>query len=199
MEQTVPRHPEALVLAQAVGRGDERAARQLVGRLYDRARATVFYLAAGHRDADDLVQMAMMEVIRSAGSYRGDASIEKWTDRIVVRTAMRHLKRRRRRDRVVELDSERIFGAPAEQRNEAVHRQLRQRIAILLDRLPLRQKVVVTLHWMSGYRVAEIAEMVDAPVNTVRDRLQTAKRRLKKMALGDPMLRQWAERMHDET
>ncbi|MCD6500111.1 MAG: RNA polymerase sigma factor [Deltaproteobacteria bacterium] len=198
MEQTVPRHPEVLALTEAVSLGDRKAARQLVSRLYDRARATVFYLAGTHRDADDLVQLAMMEVIRSAGSYRGEASVEKWADRIVVRTAMRHIKQRRRRDHVVELDSERTFGAPAEQGDVVARRQLRQRITALLDRLPLRQKVVVTLHWMSGYRVAEIAEMVDAPVNTVRDRLQTAKRRLKKMALGDPMLRQWAERMHDE-
>jgi RNA polymerase sigma-70 factor, ECF subfamily len=181
-----------VALARAAGEGDPRANRDLAERLLNRIRATVYYLAAGDRDADDLVQMALVAILRSARTYRGDSSLERWGDRIAVRTALRELKRRRWRERIVALDGETVREGRVSVDHDISRRLLRERLALLLGRLSVDRRTAVTLHWMHGYSVQEIADLTSAPVNTVRDRLRTGKKKLKSLLEKDPALRDWA-------
>ena len=187
-------HREDRELAAAAAQGDRRAAHRLADRLFSRVRATVLYMAPGHRDADDMIQTALVEVLRAAEGYRGESGLERWADRVVARTVMRHIKKRRRRDQVVSLSEELDRRGVAERQEHATsRRQLKGRLAELLGKLSKKRRMVVVLHWVHGYSVPEIAEMVDAPVNTVRDRLRKGKRKLKKWVQADPVLRDWLE------
>ena len=47
------------------------------------------------------------------------------------------------------------------------------------ERLSPEQRAVIALHLHAGYSVAETAELVNAPVETVRSRLRTARERLR--------------------
>jgi len=49
--------------------------------------------------------------------------------------------------------------------------------------------VVVALSLLHDHSLAEIAEITGAPLNTVRDRLQTGRRKLRRYILNDPELR----------
>lgn len=191
-----------LTLAQAAGRGDLRARQQLADRLFDRVRATVSYLAGGDPDKDDLVQLSLVEILRSAGSFRAEGNLEGWADRIAVRTSLRWLKTRRRRDEVLHavddadallerLDTEEASGEGPGLEQEAQRRQLHGRLARLLGRLDPERRAAVLLRWVHGYTVEEIAELTDARVNTVRGRLRRGKRQLRRLILTDPMLRGW--------
>ncbi len=184
-------------LARRAGDGDEAARRELAWRLLPRVRTTVHYLAAGDRDADDLVQQALVEVLRVVGTYRGDASLEYWTDRVVVRTALRRIKQRRWRETIVRLDTEEPGAADAVQESSYERRELRRRLAVHLERLSVDRRSAVVLHWVRGYTIPEIADLTGAKVNTIRGRLRDAKRQLRKQLLKDPVLRDWAESIHD--
>lgn len=186
---------EDLELASAAARGDEKARRCLAERLFERVRTTVHYLAAGDRDADDMAQLALVEVLGAAGSYRGECRIERWADRIVVRKAMRQLKRRRFREQIVAISDEARAAASPDQEDQAARRQLRRRLAALLSQLKADRRAVVMLHWVHGYSIPEVAELTEAPLNTVRDRLRVAKKQLQKAVLKDPVLRDWARAM----
>lgn len=50
-----------------------------------------------------------------------------------------------------------------------------------LDRLPQDLRVATVLHYLEGFSVREIAEMLDTPENTVKMRLMRARRRLRGM------------------
>ena len=192
-------YDEDLALAQAVGRCDRKAAHRLADRLFSRVRAIVLYMAPGHRDADDMIQRALIEVLRASSSYRGECSLERWADRIISRTVMRTLKRRRKKDFFVQSGAEPDESGVDEFQEVAVSRgRTRKRLKIILDKLSEKRRVVVVLHWMHGYTVAEIAEIVDAPVNTVRDRLHKGKRKLKKWIKKDPVLCDWLESVNHE-
>ncbi len=183
-----------LSLAEAAGRGDRRAAHSLAERLFSRVRATVLYMAPGHRDADDMIQRALIEVLHAAGGYRGECSLERWADRIVSRTVMRIIKQRRRRDFLVSPGAEPDDGWVTGTQEAVVFKaKTRKRLAVLLEKLSEKRRVVVVLHWVHGYTVAEIAEMLEKPVNTVRDRLIKGKKILKKRVLNDPVLCEWLE------
>jgi RNA polymerase sigma-70 factor (ECF subfamily) len=181
-----------VALARAAGEGDPRANRDLVERLLNRIRATVHYLAAGDRDADDLVQLALVAILRSARTFRGECSLERWGDRIAVRTALRELKRRRWRERIVGLDGESAREGQISSDHDIHRRLLRERLAVLLGKLSPDRRTAVTLHWMHGYSVQEIADITEAPANTVRDRLRVGKKQLQSHLAKDPALRDWA-------
>jgi RNA polymerase sigma-70 factor, ECF subfamily len=184
-------------LARRAGDGDEAARRELAWRLLPRVRTTVHYLAAGDRDADDLVQQALVEVLRVVGTFRGDASLEYWADRVVVRTALRRIKQRRWRETIVRLDTEEPGATDAVQERSYERRELRQRLTAHLENLSVDRRTAVVLHWVRGYTISEIADLTGAKLNTIRGRLRDAKRQLRKQLLRDPVLREWAESIHD--
>jgi len=180
-------------LARAAAAGDPKARRELLDRLLDRVRTTVRYLNAGAADTDDLVQVSLVQILRSAGSFRGASRLETWADRITVRTAMRMIKARRRRPEVAleDLPVDQPGGVDPEDRLS--RRQVSEHLAVLLGRLSPERRTVVTLCLVHDYRVTEIAEITGAPLNTVRDRLRVGRKQLRKMIASDSVLADWME------
>jgi RNA polymerase sigma-70 factor (ECF subfamily) len=166
--------------------------RLLAERLLDRVRATVHYLVAADPDADDLVQLAMVEILRSVAGFRGESRLETWADRITIRTTMRGLGKRRRRQARLTCESVDELAPVEEQERELSRRLLRRRLARALGRLSPERRVAVVLRHVHGYSVQEIAELTDAPINTVRDRLRKGVKRLRGLTRTDPLLRDWA-------
>ena len=68
-----------------VAGGDTHAQRVLAHRLAPRIQRVAHRLLANGADADDAAQIALMEILRSAATYREESSIERWADRIAVR------------------------------------------------------------------------------------------------------------------
>ena len=65
----------------------------------------------------------------------------------------------------------------------------------LCDLLPPAQAEALALHCVLGYTMNEVASICDAPLETVRSRLRTAKAALVASALADPRLRELVEEM----
>ena len=71
----------------------------MAGALYDRTRPTVertVQRLLGSRDADfdDLVQIAMIELIRSLDRFRGECSLDTWTSTVSANVVYKHIRRR---------------------------------------------------------------------------------------------------------
>lgn len=192
----------------AACRGDREARSRVAHGVYDRVRTTVFYLTGGGADAEDIVQQALIEILGSLRTYRGEASLEVWADRIAVRTAMRDIKKRRRRRELVlsqmEEDEARAglatdaFSSLAGRREgspdrQTAENQIRHRLAALLRQMPVERQVAVVLRWVHGYSIEEIANITGVRVNTARGRLRKGKKELRQLILSDPTLRNWAE------
>jgi len=193
IEQPKDGFAEDLSLARAAGQGDRNARRAMANRLFPRIRTTARYLAGNPVDADDLVQVSLMEVLDSAHTYSGNGSLEGWADRIAVRTCMRSIKQARRRRAVVELSDEPEVLAQPGDASAAERLRVRRRLSQLLQRLSPDRRSVLVLQLVHGYSIEEISEMTEAPVNTVRDRLRTGRQQLRKLVLRDPLLRDTGE------
>lgn len=185
------RHFESeTALTAAAARGDPAARRELVERLLDATRRKIGYLVAGDRDADDMTQLALVEVLESAGTFRGDCSLQFWADRITTRTAMRELRRRKRSAELArQADWTPAAEVGADEAADLV--RVRARLATMLDKLSPERRAALVLHHVEGYGIAEVAALTGAPVNTVRDRLRVARRQLRKRLRYDPELTSW--------
>lgn len=180
-----------LDLTRAAAGGDRRAQRQLAERLLDRVRTTVRYVSADDRDQDDWVQIAMIEILRSARTFQASGSLESWADRIAIRSAMRHLKRRRHKESVVEIDPDPRYEPTINPSEGHTRLTIRRQVTRLLGTISEDRRACVVLRLVYGYSIDEIAEMTAAPRNTVRDRLKRGRKQLKDKVRRDPLLREW--------
>jgi RNA polymerase sigma-70 factor (ECF subfamily) len=176
-------HTDSIVLAHQVA-VDPQARERLVLRLRPRVRRVAATLLHHAADADDAAQVALVEILKAAPSYRGESSLEAWADRIAVRTAIRIARERRlasvRSDPEVEPDDLHHPPAPAPL-SESIPRPIRA----YLDRLPEARRTVLVLRHAFGHSVDEIAELTGVSVNTVKDRLLHARDQVRRMVRRD--------------
>jgi RNA polymerase sigma-70 factor (ECF subfamily) len=158
--------------------GDRVAAEQLLFDLLPRVRNLVRYVLRGDSDVDDVAQLVLIEVMRSLPSYAGQGSFKAWADRITVRAAIRHARRRgseRRRQR--EMGPELHLVTPEGEAPDAY--ALRRELALWLDELPDEQRHAVVLHHVVGLSVPELSEELRLPFETVRSRLRLGMEKLR--------------------
>ena len=87
-----------LSLAKAAADGDPGAQKDLVHSVISSIRKTLAYISSNPSDVDDLTQLALIQVLKSAKNFRGESALTYWADRIAVRTAARQFEKRRRRE-----------------------------------------------------------------------------------------------------
>jgi len=182
-------------LMELVAADDPNAQSSLVHRLLPRVRRATRALLRDPSEADDATQLCLLEVLRSARTFRAEASIEAWSDRIVIRTTLRQAKRTRARQQRIESGTEpdAISGGTAADATLTaadLPRDLRE----YLDQLPEIRRDALVLRHVLGHTIAEVAELTGVSVNTVKDRLLTARRELRRMIRRDHVTRPRAER-----
>jgi RNA polymerase sigma-70 factor, ECF subfamily len=190
---------EAHEVDELVGRA-QRGERPAFAELFRRHRSDVsrlvFRMLGPTADSEDVVQEVFLQVHRSLGEFRGQAKFSTWLHRVTVNVVL--MVRRAARSRpvfagepVAEQEPDRGLlpdeGAARHARIEAFRR--------LLDRLPEKKRTVFMLHEIEGLAPVEIAEIVDAPVLTVRTRLFYARRELAEMMRDEPALAQLTEEL----
>lgn len=165
--------------------GDAHAQRVLAHRLAPRVQRLARRLLRSAADADDAAQIALMEILRSAEGYRDEASIERWADRIAVRTTLRHARDQRRRG-LLSFGGDEADELPGEPvQLEATREETPRALEEYLAELPAQRREVLVLKHALGYSTEEIAELIDKPVGTIKDRLVAARKQLRKTILRE--------------
>ncbi len=170
----------------------QRAAqRELLDYLFEEVRTAVWYIAGGDADYDDMVQISLLEILDSLASFKGKSSIKTWAFRITIRRCMRHFKKRqRRRFLYLKWKQEPKNSLPAVEKSASVSR-LKEKIIELFQQLPPERRIVLILRFVYQYKLKEIAEIVDSPLNTVKDRLKKGKKSLQKLMKSDNSIQEW--------
>jgi RNA polymerase sigma-70 factor (ECF subfamily) len=185
----MPLAEEERLIARAAA-GDSAAFREL----YERHRADVarlvYRMLGGRSDFEDVIQEVFVQVYRSLKDFRGQSKLSTWMHRVTVNVVLMH--RRAARSRPVFADEppgDGLLRSEAAPPDEDVERRERMRaFGRLLDRLADKKRVVFVLHELEGVPPNEIAEIVGAPVLTVRTRLFYARRELEAMLAEEPSL-----------
>jgi RNA polymerase sigma-70 factor (ECF subfamily) len=163
-------------LMAAVASQDAAAQREVLNRLGGRVRKLTGLLCRERADADDAAQLALIAILKSADGFRVATSLERWAERITVRTTLR--ARRRERDRRNLLERWLAPNRPPWGGNSSSEPL---GIDALLERLSPDRRRTFVLHHALGYTVEEIGELSETPVGTVKDRLVSARRELRAM------------------
>jgi RNA polymerase sigma-70 factor (ECF subfamily) len=167
------RERELVLSAQ---RGDREAFADLVRAYQRRAYAVARAIVLDHHDAEDAVQDGFLHAYRALGRFRPGEPFGAWLHRIVANAALD--LQRRRKVRTAGTLPETIalpFHDPAESD------ELRRRLTVALGTLTERQRSVIVLHDVEGFRHAEIGEMLGIPEGTARSDLHHARATLRRL------------------
>jgi RNA polymerase sigma-70 factor, ECF subfamily len=166
---------------QLVRRGDARAFEVI----YERHSAAAFSLAyrmmGTHAGAEDVTQEAFLSMWRSGARYdRARGSVRTWVLGIVHHRAIDALRRATVHDRRRAGDEGIEERLEARERTdvEVARREEAGAVRGALATLPPDQVQVLELAYFGGFTHTEIADLLEAPVGTVKGRMRLG---LKKM------------------
>lgn len=188
-----PERDDDAALASRIVGGDRSAFVELMRhynrRLYRLARATLREDA----EAEDALQEAYLCAFRRMGQYRGDAALGTWLSRLVLNECLGRLRRRARRDNVVqilsatpEMDLDNMATSNEETPHGAHARaEMRSLLERKLDELPQSFRTVFVLRCVEEMSVEDTAAALDLPEATVRTRLFRARSLLRESLARD--------------
>lgn len=175
-------HDDHRLLAR-VAAGD----REALAELYARHRRPVYHyllrLTGDSALAEDLLQETFVAAWRGAASFEGRAAPRTWLLGIARRQA--HNVLRRKGADPLDTPAAHALRAPdGDPENAALAAAERDSLLAAIARLSPIHREAIALAFAEGLSTHEIAQVVGAPVNTVKSRLRDAKRALRAM-LGD--------------
>jgi RNA polymerase sigma-70 factor (ECF subfamily) len=139
------------------------------------------------RDRDlalDVLQDVFVLMIRKLAWLHEPRAFRPWVYRIASREGLRRLQRERRLARG--LESEAALDALAAARpDEDVDGELLERLPGLLQQVSPASRAVLSLHYLQAMTLAEVADVLDLPLGTVKARLAYGLASLRKR-LGEP-------------
>lgn len=158
-------------------RGEQRAWRDLIERYQGPVHALIWRLLAGrarHR-VEDLTQETFVRVLRALPKFDpgGPASLSTWILTIATRLTLNELRRREPEG----LDHEPVDDARADAGAERA--RLGAAIATGVAALPDAQRAVLVLREYHDLDYAEIADVLELDVGTVKSRLSRARAALR--------------------
>ncbi|MCW2791045.1 MAG: polymerase, sigma subunit, family [Nocardioides sp.] len=168
--------------------GDPDAFGELFARHRDRLWAVAVRTMGNPVDAADGLQDGLIAAFRRAGSFRGEAAVTTWLHRVVVNACLDRLRAAKVRRTDALPDDLEEYGnrgslASATHASEdpadlSVRGERRRAVLDALSTLPAEQRAALVLVDMEGYPVAEVAEMLDCAVGTVKSRCSRGRARL---------------------
>jgi len=181
--------PSEQDLIQQAQAGDRRSFDALVARSYPLVFNTAYRILGDHDLAADATQTTFVRAYRSLQSFRGSSSFTTWLYRIVSNVCLDIMRRRKRHDQSLTLDSDEDPHSEREIPDERDHPErlmiegeLQRAVHQAMQKLRPDHRVVLTLYDLAGFSYEDIATMLQLPLGTVKSRLNRAR-----LALRDEM------------
>ena len=171
---------DVMTLVQA---GDPRAFEVLFDRHSGAAFSLAYRMVGNRVTAEDISQEAFLSIWRSRLRYRSDrGSVRTWVLGIVHHRAIDALRRNlvHERRRATAEGLEERQEAPELTDVEVVRRDEARQVRSAIGTLPSEQSRVVELAYFGGFTHSQIAEMLGAPIGTVKGRMRLGLEKLRR-------------------
>jgi RNA polymerase sigma-70 factor (ECF subfamily) len=132
-------------------------------------------LTGSPADGDDLLQVTVERVL--AKGMPADAHVARWAYRVCKNAWIDELRSREVRLRYPQLVVDEEGDSHSAEQAAAGQREL-EAVTAALDRLPVEQRLALTLVAIDGKTYAEAADILEVPVGTVMSRIARARRQL---------------------
>jgi RNA polymerase sigma-70 factor (ECF subfamily) len=187
-------------ILSALRRGDHRVAEDFYWRVKPVVDRSVRRLL-GRLDSDgeDMVQVALVQLIESLPSYRGECPLDAWVSAVSANVVYKHIRRRRLERNIFAStlgDEEDLAdNQPASGAADTMHlRQAIGRIAEHLAEMSADRAWAFVLHDVCGYSLEEVSHICGISAVAAQSRLVRGRRDLHGRIAGDSQLTEILDR-----
>ena len=158
--------------------GDLDAYGEIVRGFQDMAYGYAYSILGDFHLAEDAAQEAFIHAYRDLASLHEPAAFPGWFRRVVLT----HCRRLTRRKRISTTRVETASGVasdapgPAEAAEKA---EMTDAVLAAIRALPENERTVTTLFYINGYSQKDVADFLEVPVTTVKNRLHASRKRLR--------------------
>jgi RNA polymerase sigma-70 factor (ECF subfamily) len=135
--------------------------------------------AKDRSEAEDMLQDGFVRVFRDMGQFRGDGALGGWIRRIMVNTALSHL--RKQRDFVKDVPDFNVFESKFHTEEDFASNLDAETLLSYLQKLPPGYRTVFNFYAIEGFSHEEIAEQLGISIGTSKSQLYKAREFLKKI------------------
>ncbi len=164
--------------------GDAEAFNELVNRHHTKIYGLAYRILGNTEDAADATQETFLEAYKSIKSFQFQSQFGTWLYRIGINTCQQYIRKAQSRERTLTAytDEVEIRGIASEEYSPErmmLKKEQNQIVQDAINRLPPKQREVVTLFYMQHLKYREIAEVLNCSEGTVASRLNQALKNLK--------------------
>ena len=136
-------------------------------------RSFLFALCCGNKDeADDLAQDTLVKAYLSSAGYQDKGKFRSWLFKIAHNTFLNH---RASQHYTENIDDDRIKSLPLGGDGEGSYEDL----YLALSTLPPKERSAITLFYLTGYSIKEIAQIAATSEDAVKKQLSRGRDKLK--------------------
>jgi len=183
------------VLVEQCRQGDTAAMGRLILKYQNRIYNAVLKICANPDDAAELTQEAFVKVIENIDKFEGRSSFYTWAFRIAVNLTLNYCRRNVRLGlKSLDAGDDKPDGRARQTLKEfladagspdpaavAENRELCEIVTAALMRLTDEQRAVIVLRDVEGMNYAQIADVLDIELGTVRSRLSRGRNNLREI------------------
>jgi RNA polymerase sigma-70 factor, ECF subfamily len=170
----------------AASSGDGEAYVRIIHRYQDLLARRMLRFSRDARVIEELVHDSFVEAYFSLPRYRGDAPLEHFLQRIATRVGYRYWKRRSREPMAAAVASieEQVADPRGTAANAAYDQQ--EEVAVLLEKLPPRDRLVLTLLYIESRTIAEAAALAGWSQTMVKVQAHRARKKFRQLLEASP-------------
>lgn len=160
--------------------GDKKAFEQLIHRHLPSIRRMLYTLFNGQReDMEDAEQEIILSLYRGLRDFRFHSSFRTYLYRLArnrgIDCLRRKVSRKRMRSRLrLQLQNQ----EPVDPEQQALRRIQADTVLRAVQTLPLIDRQLIVMKDVDGFSLEQIAEIMEAPLGTIKSRLHRARNRL---------------------
>ena len=165
--------------------GDENAFTALVKKYEKQIHAFVWRRVKDYHVAEEITQDTFLRAYEKLGTLKDPNRFSSWLYMIATRCFLTWLGEKRipmeSLEAMGEAEVEALFYTQymVEQTEKLTTEKQREIVEYLLQKLPVRERTAVVLHYLSEMTCEEIGDFLDVSPNTVKSQLHRARKRLK--------------------
>jgi RNA polymerase sigma-70 factor (ECF subfamily) len=168
------------LVAQAQ-QGDRAAFEELVKKYQREVYGLACRIVSDAEEAKDMAQQAFLQAFVHIKSFRRDAQFRTWLFRIAINQCYNFIKSRKKFGDPVDADGLQLPGPGPSPEADLVTRDDRRLLYEALERLPAKQRAVITLKIERGLDYQEISQVLGGTAGAARVNYCQALKTLKKL------------------